>query len=98
MLQDEVVFVLSKTALTASEVSSLDLKAFRSLYDSVRRLDARERIELGWTMMIAAQHDGKKMEDWIKKMGLDKTSQIIEDTTKGRQGMQALIARFGSGF
>lgn len=98
MLQDEVVFVLSKTALTASEVSSLDLKAFRSLHDSVKRLDARERIEQAWTMMIAAQHDGKKMEDWIKKMKLDSTSQIIEDKSGGKQGMRAFIAKFGSGF
>lgn len=81
MLQDEVVFVLTK-GLSTEFVLALDLAAFRSLFESLKRLDAQEKMEMAWTMMTAAQATGKDMSELLKKLGHDKTARLVPEGQK----------------
>lgn len=92
MLQDEVVYVLTR-GVDLPSVLALDLVAFRSLHASLKRLEAQEKLESAWMMMVAAQGTDKVMGDFLKKLGYDKTARLLPESQKS--GVEAFKRAFG---
>jgi len=94
MLQDEVVYTITR-GIDLTSVLALDLVAFRSLYESLRRLEAQEKMQGAWLSMVAAQGTDKVMTDFLKKLGYDRTARF---TAGSLQDGSAAIKKLGKGF
>lgn len=53
--------------ISLDECLDMDLLSFWSLWRSLRRLDAADRIEGIWTLAITNQGTGKGIKDWAKR-------------------------------
>ncbi len=56
------------TGMPLGSIADLDILTFNALLSSVIRVSTNQKIEHGWTAMIAAQGSEKSMKDWTKAL------------------------------